>query len=287
MSVTKTTFAGQLKPAEINGIIVEPIVNDSVAAQVSTVITGATGSKLRIPLVVDENTSDNLFTAELAEIEIINPSVSQLELEYRKLAALSVVSSEVLEDSELQVLEMAGRSLTREVVRKVDTAAFGNAAPANGFPGIQAWHGQMITSVTADGPNGDFVVDAGAEIRKAGGTPNVILTTPDVLRVLQKAKVATGSNMPLYGTSAAAPVGETIHGIPVVTSPHVKADQLYVIDRDALVFAIHRDVKIDRDDSAGFTRDGTLLRLTTRIAFGAVQPGKIALVDFTGIGVGS
>ncbi|MFZ2240980.1 MAG: phage major capsid protein [Gordonia amarae] len=281
MALNKATGAGALQPSAINDLIVEPVVKDSVAAQVSTVIIGAQGSKLRIPKIADENTVSNLFTAELAEIELLNPTVSQVELEWRKIAALSVLSSEVIQDSEMSVLDVAGRSLTRELVRKIDTAAFGDAAPANGFAGLQSYHALFNDGFSTDASNADFAIEAAAAIRNVDGTPQVILTTPNVLVALQKAKVATGSEQPLFGTSAAAAVGQTVNGLPVLTSPHVKADTLYVIDPSALTFAIRRDVTLDTDSSAAFSVDGTMIRIVTRMAFGVVEPSKISVIDYT------
>ncbi len=280
MALNKTTAVGGLQPAEINDLVVEPVVKDSVAAQVATVITNAQGSKLRIPKIADENTVKNLFTAELAEIELLNPTVSQLELEWRKIAALTILSSEVVQDSELAILDAAGRSLTRELVRKLDTAAFGNAAPANGFAGIQASHAQFHAIADADGTNADFAIDAGAAIGNADGVPQVILTTPSVLAALQKAKVSVGSEQPLFGTSAAAAVGQTINGLPVVTSSHVKANTLYVIDPAGLVLAVRKDVALDTDSSAAFSVDGTMVRIITRMAFGVVDPTKVAVINY-------
>ena len=280
MSVTRTQSPGSVSEAAISSLIVEPVTTEATAALVSTVIPSAGGSALRVPRVIDDDSTANLFAGEGNELELLSPEVAQITFQYKKVGGIVPVTAEAIQDAHNSggtILDLVGRSLVRKATMEIDRAAFGGAAPADGFAGIRLSHTAFHDAGETDGADIDAFIDAVAAVRGAGGVPSVILTDPVTAATLQKAKTSVGSNVPLYGANAAAPIAETINGLPVLTSKHVEAGKIYVIDKAGLILAVHKQVTLDVDNSVFFTTDSTAIRLTLRAAFGVVDPSKIAV----------
>jgi HK97 family phage major capsid protein len=133
--MTLLTAAGSgsaiLTPEQVQALVIEPLLNQAVATQVSTVVQTASTST-RFPIVKQDR--DTTWVQEGAEITPSDADLDELVCTPLKLAGLSIVSSELMEDSDPSALEVVGSGLVRDLQLRLDSAYFG--------------------TVTANGPNG-------------------------------------------------------------------------------------------------------------------------------------
>src|SRR4051812_6799737 len=94
-----------------------------------------TAPSVRLPAVTADPTA--AWVAEGAEIPISDLTTAEVDVVTRKVAGLSVVTSELAEDSSEATAEV-GRGLARDIARKVDAAFFGDGT-AQGGNSPTAW----------------------------------------------------------------------------------------------------------------------------------------------------
>ena len=75
MSLTTTGGASILTPEEVGTLVIRPLMEQSIAAQVSTVIP-TTSHDFRVPIVSADPTA--AWTAEGAEISVSDPTITEL-----------------------------------------------------------------------------------------------------------------------------------------------------------------------------------------------------------------
>ena len=71
------------------------------------------------------------FVAEGAEIPVTDGTLTEIVATPKKLAALSIISSELAQDSSPAALQVVGDGIVRDVKRQLDASFFGNTT-ANG-----------------------------------------------------------------------------------------------------------------------------------------------------------
>jgi HK97 family phage major capsid protein len=120
-----TTGGGSsiLTPEQVEALVIEPLTRTSVGVQVSTVVTADTHT-VRFPIVETDPSSG--WTAEGDEISITDPTLDELEVTPKKLAALTVVSNELVADSNPSALAVVGDGLVRDLAKKLDAAFSSN-----------------------------------------------------------------------------------------------------------------------------------------------------------------
>lgn len=145
---------------DIFDLIVQPVGAESVAAQVSTYRTGLTGSALRVPLITADPSA--AWVAEGEEIPLSEADLGEIEAPYRKLAGLSVISSELAADTDPNAAQEIGNGLVRDIARKLDAAFFGtNTGAANVQPaGLGTLTGVIVLDAPATLSNLDAFVAA-------------------------------------------------------------------------------------------------------------------------------
>ncbi len=139
MALTTTGGASILTPEEVGTLVVRPLMEQSVAAQVSTVIP-TNSHDFRVPIVSADPTA--AWTAEGAEISVSDPTITELTVTPKKLAGLTVITYELAADSSPAALQVVGDGLVRDLKRKLDAAYFGNTT-TNGPNGL----GSLTTTV--------------------------------------------------------------------------------------------------------------------------------------------
>ena len=85
------------------------------------------------------------FVAEAAEIPVTVGTLTEIDVVPKKLAALSVISSELAQDSSPAALQVVGDGIVRDVKRQLDASFFGNTT-ANGPSGL----GSLTTAVATN-----------------------------------------------------------------------------------------------------------------------------------------
>src|SRR3954468_6880718 len=135
MTLTTGTAGPLLTPEQVEDLLVLPVLAASVALNplVSTVVR-LTGSTYRIPKVTADPSA--AWVAEGAEIPVSDLTTNELVVTPSKVAGLSVITSELAEDSSPEASTEVGAGLARDIARKVDAAFFRGvaAAPSRRLP---------------------------------------------------------------------------------------------------------------------------------------------------------
>ena len=277
MAMTTSNGAPVLSPAEVHALVVQPLIDQSVAAQVSTVITVGT-NQLRVPRVTADPTA--AWTAEGAEIGVSDATLDEVTVTPKALKGLVVVTSELAADSSPAALGIVGEGLVRDLRRKVDSAYFGSTV-ANGPSGL----GSLTTSTATNG-GAWATLDSFEAAKSAAETLHTeitaFVTSPATALTLSTLKqfAAVGSNMPLLSPGGPTqPTARTISGVPLYVSPAVAADIVWAIPRAHSLFVIRSDASVVTDSSVYFTSDRVAVRATMRISFGFTYP--LACVKIT------
>lgn len=275
MTQLTTNSGSLLKPEQVNSLIVEPLTKASTAFAVSTVVRTNT-TQYRFPIIVDD--PDTNWVAEGAEIPVDDADIEELLITPKKVAGLTVVSSELAADSSPEATAVIGARLVNSLRRRVDQAWFAASTP-NGPSGL----GAVTTTDVYAGASGYANVDAFAEAIAAaegvGATVTSFVTSPDTALDLTRLKKATGSNEPLLQSDPAKPAGRVIAGVPLVVSPDAPADgTIYAIPKERAYVVLREDVQVALDSSAFFTSDRVAVRVTMRVGFAFPHESAIVRV---------
>jgi len=112
MALLTSGATALLSPAQVNELVVQPVINEAVSAQVATVVRVASHD-LRVPIVTQDPSAS--FVAEGAEIPVTDSAVTEQVVTPKKLAALSIISSELANDSSPAALQVVGEGIVRDV----------------------------------------------------------------------------------------------------------------------------------------------------------------------------
>lgn len=274
MALSTTSGASLLTPEQVGELLVRPAMAASVAAQVATVVNISTNS-YRIPIVAEDPTA--AWVAEGEEITPDDPTLTELDVVPRKVAGLTIISSELANDTSPAAAETVGQGLARDIARRVDQAFFGNlSAPAPAGLG-------SLTPVAVAALNGFDNVDAFAEAisetEQAGAVMTSWVTSPATALTLAMIRDATGSNRPLLSPDPTVPTRRQILGLPLYTSPYVTDGVVWGIPRDRVQLVVRQDATVEADRSVFFTSDRVAVRAIMRVGFGF--PHAAAIVKIT------
>jgi HK97 family phage major capsid protein len=282
MASTTTGFAPILTPAQVGDLVIQPLIQQSIAGEVLSAVSIGTHS-YRVPLVTADPAAS--WTAEGAEITATDATLDELDITPSKLAALSVISRELANDSSPAAAQAVGDGIVRDLVRKVDAALF-TATTTNGPGGLPGLSG--ITTVSGPATayvNVDPFSDAIYTAAQHNGDITAWVTNPATAMALAKVKQYTSgsSNVPLLGADPTMPGRRQILGIPLLTSPSVTTTNNVVwgISKSYGYFVIRQDAEVESDRSVFFTSDRVAIRATMRIGFGFPNPAAIVKIVTT------
>ncbi|UYM04213.1 phage major capsid protein [Solicola gregarius] len=269
---TSTDDVGGLLPEQIGALVVQPVLDGSVAAQTGTVVN-VSSTSYRVPLVTEDPSA--AWVAEGAEITPDDATMDELEVTPSKVAGLTIISRELAEDSSPAAQQVVGEGLARDISRKVDAAFFANTT-SNGPAGL----GSLTTSVVGGGwTNTDPFAEAISKAEAQGGSLNFFIASAADALTLAQVKKATGSNEPLLGASATEPGQRRILGVPLVVSSQLTAGTIWGIDSRFVQFVVRDNTRLEVDKSAYFSSDRVGVKATMRVAFAFTHP--LALVKLT------
>ena len=267
-----------LSPEERAALIVEPLERDSLALNTTRVLPTIRDS-LQVPMLTEDVPVD--FVAEGAELPQGEPVVNEATLTPRKIAAMTILSSELAEDSEPEAVNLIGQSIARSIRLKLDQAFLLAASGRLPSPGVLT--GGNYTDGGALGENLDAISDAITSVETAGGRADVITMSPATWGRLSKLKVlATDSNQPLLGVGDSGvnqAQQRTLFGVPVFVDYSVAADVIGVWDSSAVAVAMRRDVKVESDTSRYFDTDSVAVRATLRADWRVLDPARVVRLD--------
>jgi HK97 family phage major capsid protein len=264
-----------LTPSEVEALVVRPVMNQAVSAQVSTAVTISSHS-LRIPVVTGDPSAS--FVAEGAEIPVTDGTLTEIVAVPAKLAALSIISSELANDSSPAALQVVGDGITRDVRRQLDASFFGSTTP-QGPSGL----GSLTTAVASNG--GSWANLDSFEAAKANAeTLHTIVTSfvasPATVLELSTLKEygSAASNKPLLGADVTQPTSRTIGGVPLYSSPAVAAGIVWAIPAQHVIFVVRQGAELVSDSSVMFTSDRVAIRCTMRVTYAFTQPMAITKI---------
>lgn len=228
MAMSTTGSASILTPSQVESLVVRPLIEESVAAQVAQVIQINTHS-VRIPRVTQDATAS--WILEGNEITASDVVTDEISCTPAKLAALTVVSNELMADSSPAALSIVGQSIVRDLKRKVD-AAFFSASTVNGPSGLPS----LTTSTASAGGSWDDF-DWAEAAKSAAETLHSQITSfvTSPATALQLSTIhqfsTAGSNVPLLQPNPQQPSARQIAGVPLLVSPSVAADTVWACRR--------------------------------------------------------
>jgi HK97 family phage major capsid protein len=279
MPSNTTTFAPILSPEQVGRLVLEPLTTESVAGQVLTPVRISSHS-YRVPAMTA--TPSASWVNEGEEIDVSDATMTEIGCTPPKLAAITVISSELANDSSPSATDAVGQAILRDITRRFDEALFSTVtAPAPA--GLAALSG--VTAVTAGATLGslDAFSDAQYAVEQVGGKITSWVTNPSTAQALSKLKQLTGSNVPLLGVDPTAAGARTIMGVPLLTSPYVTATKSVVwgISRQFAQFVIRQDASVEADRSVYWTSDRVGVRAILRAGFVFSSPSTIAKISTT------
>lgn len=260
-------------PAEYGALITEPVAEAALAFQPSIAQRVTTpGKTFRVPVLVEDAAA--AWTAEGEEIAPSDPALDEIEVTPSKVAGLTLISRELAEDSSPSAAEMVGASLARALTLQVDRGFMGNldAPAAKGLGSITP------TVVSGALDSLDSIHEAKAAAAAEGGAPSVLLANPADLLALAVLKDQTDSNRALLADTS------VVAGLPVVSSRHVTAGSLWVLDATQIVTVLREDVTLAVSHDSHFTSDRVALRATLRVGFAFPRPAALVRVDLATAG---
>ncbi|MBZ4620992.1 phage major capsid protein [Mycobacterium avium subsp. hominissuis] len=279
MALTTSTFGPILTPEQVHDLIIQPLIQQSIAGQVLTSVDIGEHS-YRIPIVTADPSAS--WTAEGAEITATDPDVDELEVTPSKLAALTVISQELADDSSPAATNVVGQGIVRDLVRKTDQALF-TATTTNGPGGIPGVSGVSAVSAGAAYANVDPFSDAIYTAAQHNGIITAWVTNPATAMALAKLKVGPDYNLPLLQPDPTQPGQRQILGIPLRTSPYVTTTDNVVwgISQAQAFMVVRETAEVEADRSVFFTSHRVAVRAIVRLGFGFPNPPTLVKIATT------
>jgi HK97 family phage major capsid protein len=268
-----------LTPEQVQTLVVEPLTRTAVATQISTVITIDTHTT-RFPVVVTDAASG--WTAEGDEIDISDPDLDELEVTPKKLAALVVVSNELVADSNPAALTVVGDSVVRDLAVKLDHAYFGHSV-TDGPDGIASLGSVQTVNAGSTFTDLDWAAEALAKLEQVDSSlTRSFVAHPSTLLQLSELKIGTDWNLPLLGPDATSPTRRSILGVPAYWSAAVEEDAIWLVAQSKAFVVMRNDTDVRTDTSAFFSSDRTAIRATMRVSFGWPHQQAVVKVNVGG-----
>ena len=279
MAFLTDAAGGILDNEEIAKLIVEPITQESVAMQVATPHPTERPS-VRFPKVTDDVEAG--WYDEGEDISLTDPTVDEVNVTPKKIAALVKVSTELAEDSSPEATEIVRMSLARSAARVLDRAFFGDTTE-KGPDGVLSTSFQTVSAGSVfDGL--DAFTQAQTKAEKVGARITGWVGNADTVEDLSLLKAFTGdtnSKVPLLQPDPTRPALRQINGSTLYSVADTVAlpdGYIFGFDRSRTFVVIRRDVKIDIDASVFFGSDSLGVRLTMRVGFGFTHDESTVLV---------
>lgn len=270
----------------VGNLIIRPLQAQSVALRAATMVRiGEASNAFRIPVVTEDPAV--AWVAEAEEIPAAGNKIAEDADVFHKLAGLTTVSSEFLNDSSPAVAEVVTKGLARSLALKLDGAFFDKRGTDTKAPrGLGDIDGVNVIQAGAKLTSLDPFSGAVYAASEAGGaTLSAFVTHPQVGLQLAQLKEKDDSRRPLLQPDPTGGDGVTeagtvtpaarIAGVPLWTTPACPKNIVWGIPTDSVVVALRQDLTLTKDDSVYFTSDVTAVRAITRVTTVFGHPAAI------------
>jgi len=268
MAVLNTTLQNAFTPEDY-GKLVDAEVNDKAVAFQAATVVNTSKHQVRFPVLVSD--PETGWYAENSPITLVDPETNEVVVVPAKVAGLTQVSNESVEDTDPAVAAMIGKALARDIGKKVDAAFFGSTV-ANGPSGLLSVEGVQVVDTGAGWTTLDYVHDAKSQAMANGAELTHIVLAPDVALALSKAKTATGSNQGLLET---VDDGVRLAGLIALVSPAVASGNAWALDSSQVMTVRRKGTTVSMSTDAAFGSDATQVRAVSRVGFGFANPAGI------------
>lgn len=267
MAMSKPETPSAFLPNGFGQLLIATALPMSVAMS-STNVVRTNNSTFHIPVITEDVNAS--WVAELAEIAESDATLDEAIAKPRKIAALTKLSNELVNDSSPAASQVVGESIARDLARKIDET-FLSTNDGLGVPpkGLGAFKDTEITTITAGTKweNADPFTNAMFAAETIGATLNTFIANPADALTLPTLERETGSNEPLLAVDATEGATRRISGVALKTSPFVPAGTIYGLDSTRVFTVVREDVTVRADESVFFTSDATALRGIARVDF--------------------
>lgn len=269
-----TSGAPILKPEEVAELVVRPFIEKAVCTspEISQLVDISEGSALRIPVVAEDPAAS--WVTEGAEIATSAPTMSEVVINPAKVAAITRISHELMDDSSPEAIATAGGGLVRDLARKVDEAFFSKLAA----PAPQGLEHLATSTLEAPLHNTDPFVEAMSVAENKSSQITAFVTNPDTALTMAKVKRAEGSNEPLLQPDPTQPARRLIAGVPLFTCPAVAANTIWALPAQHVFIGMREGTALETSEHQSFTSDVVLLKARMRLAFGFSYPEAIVKI---------
>ncbi len=236
---------------DVANLLVLPSLNQSIAADpaVTSRIT-TTSATLRMPVQTADPTA--AWVAEGQEIAVSDAALTEIDITPAKLAALSVISSELANDSSPAAARVVGQGMARDLAKRIDAAFFGAlASPAPS--GLGALTGVQTVVNAAAFTNLDAFSAAIAKAENVGADVTAFCTSPNTALALAQVKQLSNGTVPLLGADGTAATQRMIRGVPLLVSYAIPDNVVWALDTDRAIMVVRSDASVVVDSSVFFT----------------------------------
>ena len=269
------TVPEQFEPKLLTMELIEPIMRSRAFT-----IRG-TSQVLKVPRIVETDRSTNIFggvaanwTAEGTAITKSNPGFGQVTLTAKKLALLTYLSNELIDDNAVGLTDTLIRMFT-EALGWFEDKAFINGS---GVAEPMGWRNGGAKLASAATPTSTAFLVADACILFAASVPGtenrcIWVMNPSVRRALpQMVSSGTGGDNIWYPrnilTIKDSPEPWTLLGLPIFWSEHMAAfgtdEDIALIDPMNYLVMERQDIRVSVSTDIRFEEDETGYKLTSR-----------------------
>jgi HK97 family phage major capsid protein len=291
MALLTTTSGISLSTEEIAALVVRPLMAASTALQTTTVLP-TNNSKLRVPVVAQDPQA--AFVPENTEIDPSDAALAECIIEFSKIAALTRVSSEAMDDTDPEISALIGDGIARDIARVTDRAFF-TASTANGFDGVESLVGQSGAAgcqvVNVGGPltNLDPLAEAISKIEAVGAKCTSFCADTSTILALSVIKEFSGttatSNQSLLtiNDDVSQPTSKRVLGVPLWPLPSgvIAPGVIWAWDKSRVMVGMRNTVTLKVSEFPYFSADAWAIRSTARLGTGFPHPQSVVKIVST------
>jgi len=175
------------------------------------------------------------FVGELGVIPVKKMGISTQTLTRNKMAVISTMSSEIMEQSTPSIEAIIRRGMIDDTAQALDAALLDNSAAVAGIRPAGLMHSVSATASAGD-TSADIITDlkvliTAMQSANLGSSPVLIMNTQ---RLLGLATVTNAVGQFVFRDEIAS---NRLMGIPVISSSHVPAAEVIVVDSDSFASA--------------------------------------------------
>lgn len=276
-----------IAPDEWSSSFFDKLAAESVALRSGMRVIRTMRDAVHVPHINADPAAN--WTAEGAPITPTDPGYDDVIGTPRKLAGITVVSNELIADSNPDVVSLLEMQLTRALALKLDLGIFEGSGTAPEIKGMKNQTGITTDSSLAAAPaNLDVFAKAIATLESFNARATAIVMSPRTWGSLLLLKQGTANNnMPLLTmTDVAGAVRYSLFGVPVYLSSQLSITEgagaessAYVYEAAQSVVVVRQDTTVAVDRSRLFNSDQSEIRAILRADYVLPNPKSVVRIS--------